>query len=157
MSNLIELEEMKRERIAYETSELKSKLMMTYANNIINYFNNKFRNGDFMLDILADFFMSDAEIDEIVSVTIKYEYNDIYVCQMFNNEQGIHILENMRVYANDKSLLTTALSSLVTKFGYNLELPTKYSIIVSTKSFIYTCNSMINGELYFNCTDKIDF
>ena len=156
MANQVELEEMERERIAYETSELKSKLMKKYANNIISHFNGKYPTGEFILDILANYLVTDEEIDNIVSVNISYELNDLYVSQAFNRVQGLHILENMRVFAHDKSMLTSILSTLVKKFGYNLELPVNYNIIVSTKLYDYTCNSMINGELYFTSTDKID-
>lgn len=156
MANKVELDEMERERIAFETGELKSKLMMKYANNIISHFNDKYLVGEFLIDVLANYVMTDEEIDNIISVDISYELNDLYISQAFNRVQGLHILENMRVFAHDKSFITSILSTLVNKFGYNLELPVNYNIIVSTKLYNYTCNSMINGELYFSSTDKFD-
>lgn len=156
MSNTVELEEMDAERIAYETNEIKNKIMMKYAVNIVDYFRSLNPTGEFMIDVLSEFLISDEELDDVESVNMSFVNNKIYMHQQFNRAQGLHILENMRVCANDESYITSLLSNLVTKFGYNLEYPVNYNIMVETKSYHYICNSMINGKLFFKRVDKID-
>jgi hypothetical protein len=156
MSSPIELEEFEAERISYETNEIKDKIMMKYAVNLVDYFRSLHPNGEFMIDILSEFLISDEELDDIESVNISFVNNKIYMHQLFNHKQGLHILENMRVCASDDSYITLFLSNLVTKFGYNLEYPVNYNIMVATKSYNYICNSMINGKLLFKRVDKID-